>query len=48
MLITKAKYIAHGYTARKAIWIKRFINEMRLKKDVESLMLYINNKMSIA
>ena len=45
--ITKTKYIALGHVVREAVWIRRFINKMKLKV-IEDLMLYEDNKMSIA
>lgn len=42
----KAKYIALGHAARKAIWIRRFTNKIKLEV-VENLMLY-EDKVSIA
>lgn len=48
-LITKAEYIAFGHTAKEAVWIQRFINELCLNvATVESVTLHGNNKMSIA
>ncbi len=44
---TEAEYIALGHTAREVIWIRRFINEMKLEV-VEGLTLHGDNKMSIA
>lgn len=43
---TKAEYIILDYTGRKVVWIRRFINKMKLEtvKDVTS---YGNNKISI-
>lgn len=41
------EYIALGYAARKVIWIRRFINKIKLE-TVKSVILYGNNKMSIA
>lgn len=41
------EYIALGYTAREAVWIRKFINEMKLE-FIKSLTLYGDNKMSIA
>ncbi len=46
--ITKAKYIVLGHIARKAMWIKRFINKMQLEKAIKNLMLHGDNKMNIA
>lgn len=43
----KAKYIALGHAAREAVWIRKFINKMKLKA-VEDVTLYGDNKMSIA
>lgn len=45
-LTIEAEYIALGYVAKKAMWIRQFINEMKLEV-VEDLMLYGNNKISI-
>lgn len=45
---TKAEYIALGHVAREAIWIKRFINKIRLEEAIESITLYGGNEMSIA
>ncbi len=45
--MTEAEYIALGHTAREAMWIQRFINEMRLEV-VESITLHGDNEMSIA
>lgn len=42
----EAKYITLGYVARKAIQIKKLINEMGLEAIV-NLILYRDNKMSI-
>lgn len=44
---TKAEYIALEYAAREAVWIKKFIHEMKLEV-VEGITLYDNNEMSIA
>lgn len=46
--MTEAKYITLGHTVRETIWIKRFINEMKLEKAIESLTLHGDNEMSIA
>ena len=43
---TKAKYIALSHAAKKAVWIKRFINERKLKA-IEDVTLYNDNEMSI-
>lgn len=45
-LITKAEYIALNYVARKAIWIRKFINKIKLEV-VKDFTLYSDNKMSI-
>ena len=45
---TEAEYIALGHAAREAVWIKRFVHEMRLEKAVENLTLHGDNEMSIA
>lgn len=45
-LIIKAKYIAFEYKAKKTVWIKKFINKIKLKA-IKNLMLYQNNKMGI-
>lgn len=44
---TEAEYIALGYAAKEAVWIRRFINKMGLEM-VESLTLHGDNKMSIS
>lgn len=44
---TEAEYIALGHVAKEAVWIRRFINEMRLE-FVESITLHSDNEMSIA
>lgn len=47
---TKAEYIALGYAAREAVWIRRFVNEMANKlrlEVVEDLTLHGDNEMSI-
>ena len=44
---TEAEYIALGHAAREAVWIRRFINEMKLEA-VEDVTLYGDNEMSIA
>ena len=44
---TEVKYIAFGHVAREAVWIKRFINKMKLEV-IEDLTLYGDNEMSIA
>ena len=44
---TKAKYIALGHAAKEAVWIRRFINKMKLEA-VEDVTLYGNNEISIA
>lgn len=44
---TEAKYITLRHVARKAVWIRRFINKMKLEV-IESLTLYGDNEMSIA
>ena len=44
--ITKAEYIALGHTAKKAVWIRRFINEMTLD-IVPAITLNGDNEMSI-
>ena len=44
---TEAEYIALGHAAREAVWIRRFINEMKLEV-IEDLTLYGDNEMSIA
>ena len=44
--ITKAKYITLRHVARKAVWIRKFINKMKLKV-IEDLTLYGDNKISI-
>lgn len=43
---TEAEYIALGYAARKANWIRRFFNKIKLE-GIENVTLYGNNKMSI-
>ena len=43
----EAEYIALGHAAREAVWIRRFINEMKLEA-VEDVTLYGDNEMSIA
>lgn len=45
--ITKVEYIMLGHIARKAMWIKKFINEIRLKDTIESIILHSDNKISI-
>ena len=44
---TKAEYIALGHAAREAVWIRRFINEIKME-TVENLTLFRDNEMSIA
>ena len=44
---TEAEYIALGQIATEAVWIKMFINKMKLE-TVEDVTLYGNNEMSIA
>ena len=44
---TEAEYIALGHAARKAVWIRQFLNEMKLE-TVKSLTLHGDNEMSIA
>lgn len=46
ILITKVRYIALEYIAKEAIWIKRFINKMKLKV-IKDFTLYRDNKISI-
>ena len=43
---TKAKYIALGHSVREAVWIKRFINRIKIEV-VEDLTLFGDNEMSI-
>lgn len=43
----EAGYIILGHTTREAVWIKRFINKMKLEV-IESLMLHGDNKITIA
>lgn len=43
----KTEYIALKHTIRKVIWIRKSINKIKLE-IIKSLMLYGNNKMSIA
>lgn len=43
----EAKYIALRHGARKAIWIKRFVNELKLEVT-ETTTLYDYNKISTA
>ncbi len=45
---TEAEYIVLGHAAKEAVWIKRFVNKMRLEKAVENFMLHSDNKMNIA
>lgn len=45
--MTKTKYIALRYTAKKVIWIWWFIIKIKLK-IIKCLILYGNNEMSIA
>ncbi len=44
---TEAKYIALEYTIREAVWIRRFINEMKLEV-MEGFTLQSDNEISIA
>ena len=44
---TEAEYIALRHAAREAVWIRRFINEMKLKA-IEDLTLHGDNEISIA
>ena len=44
---TEAEYIALGHAAREAVWIRTFINKMKLEA-VKDITLYGDNKMSIA
>ena len=44
---TETKYIALGHTAREAMWIKRFVNELELEVT-KTITLHGDNKMSIA
>lgn len=46
-LTTEAEYIALGHAVREVVWIRQFINEMRLEV-VESITLHGDNEMSIA
>lgn len=43
----KVEYITLGHTAREVVWIKGFINELKLE-ITKTIMLHSNNKMSIA
>lgn len=42
----KAQYIELGHKVRKVIWIKKFINELKL--EATKITLYSNNKTCIA
>lgn len=44
---TGAKYIALRYEAKEAVWIKIFVNELKLEVT-EIITLHSNNKISIA
>ncbi len=44
--ITEADYIAFGYVAKEAVWIRRFINKINLEV-VRDVTLHGNNEMSI-
>lgn len=46
-LTTEAEYIALSHGAREAIWIRRFINKMKVA-TVEEITPYGDNEMSIA
>lgn len=45
-MTTESEYIVLGQVAREAVWIKRLINEMKVK-TVKKLTIYGNNEMSI-
>lgn len=47
MLTTSAKYIAFRYAAREAVWIKRFINKIKLEA-IKGITLHDDNEMNIA
>jgi hypothetical protein len=42
--ITEAEYIASGYRARQAVWIRRFINELDLDELLGPLLIFGDNK----
>lgn len=46
-LTTEAKYIVLRHAAREAVWIKRFINKIKIKA-IEDLTLFGVNKITIA
>lgn len=46
MSTTKTKYIVLGYAARKVMWIRQFINKVKLEV-VENIILHSNNEISI-
>lgn len=47
MSITKNKYVILAHIIEKVIWIKRFINKLKIN-IIEIINLNSNNKMSIA
>ena len=44
---TEAEYIALGHAARESVWIKRFLNELRIANPINAYTLHKNNKTSI-
>lgn len=44
---TEAEYIALGYAARKAIWLRRFLNELQVSEPIKCITLYGDNETSI-
>lgn len=44
---TKVEYIVFRQVARKVVWIRKFINKMKLE-IVENFTLYVNNEINIA
>lgn len=44
---TEAEYIALGHAARETIWLRRFLNELRIEEPISSVTLYGDNETSI-
>lgn len=44
---TEAEYIALGYAAREAIWLRRFLNELQVSEPIKCITLYGDNETSI-
>lgn len=44
---TEAEYISLGHAAREAIWLRRFLNELKVSEPLKQITLYGDNEASI-